>query len=48
MYKERVEAMMEDNRKLRSEALIINNNLDNQRGLIELFEKEKRRLEREL
>lgn len=48
MYKERVEGMLEENRKLQSEGTILNKNLENARGLIDMLEREKYRLEVEL
>ncbi len=48
MYKEKVDGMLEENRKLSSESTLINKNLDNSRSLIEMLEREKLRLEVEL
>lgn len=48
MYKEKVDGMLEENRKLSSESSLIHKNLDNSRSLIEMLEREKLRLEVEL
>lgn len=48
MYKDRVESMLEENRKLQSEGQLMNKNLENARGLIDMLEREKHRLEVEL
>jgi hypothetical protein len=40
--------MLEDNRKLSSEVTTITRGMENSRGLIDMLEKEKLRLEKEL
>ena len=48
MHKERVESMLEENRKLLSEAQLSSKNLENAKSLADMLEKEKHRLEGEL
>lgn len=48
MHKGRVESMIEENRKLINEGLVLTKSLDNQKTMIAVLEKQKANLEREL
>jgi len=48
MHKGRVESMIEENRKLINEGLVLTKSLENQKTMISVLEKQKANLEREL
>lgn len=48
MHKERVDSMLEENRRILTESGILQKSIDNQKTMIEVLEKQKANLEREL
>jgi regulator of replication initiation timing len=48
MYKERVESMLEENRKLVTETAVLNKNIENYKQVQEALEKKVSNLEKEL
>ena len=48
MHKERVESMLEENRRLINEAGVMTKNIENQKVMINVLEKQKANLDKEL